>query len=599
MAGVPGSTTGRPEAAPSGGSPTTPTDRGTRRTGGARRGRDRTGRRRVTLQTFVLIEVVLGVGLIVWATSDSALGWIALLVAAVTSLALIPFRGGRSVVGGWAQRWGFVWARSRRRSTDLAPVPFDIPAGPQQGARTSMRTPAGGGDTIGARWAGDTLITVLRVSPGSPAATFLTPGTADVTDPTGQVVPLDALAECINPFDIPLDSIEVISHGVRSWGSGPIAQTYHRTLGPLAATAHRSVLVVLRLNPLDCADAVARRGGGAVGALRTATITSRRVARRLTESGLRVSLLSGAEITAVTGQLSEGLALDDMAEQWDSIGSGQLRFRSAAIEPQSIGSVLSTVWVNSALSTTATVRLRHDPDGVLEVTGMVRFAELPSAKRSVESWPDGLTPLDGHQFDALAASLPISIPARLDRTLGAVHGAEADRLLRALSLPAGGCGQLVGADHSGRAVAVPLLGPDLRSVAITAGPQLVSQVTLRAVAIGASVTVHTVRPGQWQHLVAAVGDLRQLALSSDRVRSPSGHRVVIFDGLTGPPPEANTTHITVCAAGDPRVAELAPDASVFIRQNPRAPQDISVTTATERVAVTMVATPDEWTYIGR
>ncbi|NED70612.1 type VII secretion protein EccE, partial [Streptomyces sp. SID10244] len=202
-------------------------------------------------------------------------------------------------------------------------------------------------------------------SPGSPAATYLTPGTADVTDPTGQVVPLDALAECINPFDIPLDSIEVISHGVRSWGSGPIAQTYHRTLGPLAATAHRSVLVVLRLNPLDCADAVARRGGGAVGALRTATITSRRVAKRLIESGLRVSPLSGAEITAVTGQLSEGVALDDMTEQWDSIGSGQLRFRSAAIEPHSIGSVLSTVWVNSALSTTATVRLRHDADGVL------------------------------------------------------------------------------------------------------------------------------------------------------------------------------------------------------------------------------------------
>ena len=64
------------------------------------------------------------------------------------------------------------------------------------------------------------------------AVTYLTPAGAAVNDPTGQVVPLDALAECINPFDIRLDSIEVISHGVRSWGGGTIAQTYHRTLGP-------------------------------------------------------------------------------------------------------------------------------------------------------------------------------------------------------------------------------------------------------------------------------------------------------------------------------------------------------------------------------
>lgn len=555
-------------------------------------------RRGLPLATLVLIETVLAAGLVGWAVSGSTLGAIALLLAALASLALIPLRGRRSMVAAWSHRIGFRWARAQRGAADLVPASFDIPAGPQTG-RTPLRTPTSVTDTIGARWVGDTLITVLRVSPATPAVTYLTPAGAAVNDPTGQVVPLDALAECINPFDIRLDSIEVISHGVRSWGGGTIAQTYHRTLGPLAATAHRSVLVVLRLNPLDCADAVARRGGGAVGALRTATISTRRVANRLSESGLRVSILNAAEITTVTTQLSEGAPIDDMGEEWDSIAAGELRFRSALIDPDLLASVMSTIWVNTALSTTTTVRLRHDAEGALEVSGMVRFAELPTAGRTADPLPAGLTVLEGHQFDALAASLPIAVPGRLDRRLRCAHGDDALALLRSMRIPAGGCGQLVGADHSGRAVAVPLLGPDVRAVALCAGPQVVGQVILRAIAIGAAVTVHSVRPAQWHNLIAQVGDLRRLALSSDRVQAPLGHRVAVYDGLTPPPAEPHTTHLTVLAPDDPRVTDLVPDAAVILRQNPRAPQDISVTTANERVAVTMVATPDEWKMLGR
>ncbi|MEE4024809.1 type VII secretion protein EccE [Gordonia sp. PKS22-38] len=573
----------------------TPVPPGTGAVSGRRPRRDRRG---LPLTTLVVIETVLGLGLVVWAVSGSRIGWVALLVCGLASLSLTPLRGRRSLVSAWTQRVGFRWARARRSSADLVPASFDIPVGPQTG-RLPVRTQTSAADTIGARWVDDTLITVIRVSPSAPVATYLTPGRAAVGDPAGQTIPLDALAECINPFDIRLDSIEVISHGVRSWGGGPIAQTYHRTLGPLAATAHRSVLVVLRLNPLDCADAVARRGGGAVGALRTATITTRRVANRLSESGLRVSILNAAEITTVTHQLSEGAAIDDMGEEWDSIGAGDLRFRSAVIDPDAIASVMSTVWVNTALSTTTTLRLRNDADGVLEVSGMVRFAELPTAGRAVDPLPPGLTVLDGHQFDALAATLPIAVPGRLDRRLVAARGEDAEFLLRSLRLPAGGCGQLVGADHGGRAVAIPLLGPDVRSVALCAGPQVVGQVILRAIAIGASVTVHTIRPAHWQNLIAQVGDLRRLALSSDRVQSPSGHRVVVFDGLTPPPAEPHTTHITVLAPGDPRVSDLVPEAAVILRQDSRAPQDISVTTAGERVAVTMVATPEEWKMLGR
>ncbi|GAC66409.1 type VII secretion protein EccE [Gordonia soli] len=553
-------------------------------------------RSRLPLSTLVLIEVILALALVAATIWGAPIGWPALAVALVATVALLRFGSGPSPANRLGQRLGFAWARSRRGSRDLAPAPFDIPVSGSENRGAAL---AGAGATmIGARWAGDTLVTVLRVSPGTPALTYLTPSGGTVTDPSGQVIPLDVLASSINPFDIELSSIEVVSHGIRTWGTGAAAQTYHRTLGPLAATAHRSVYVVLRLRPLDCADAVARRGGGATGALRTATITTRRVARRLAEHGLAATPVSAAEMTALTAQLIDGAGTDDLDESWDQVTAGPLRMRSAAIEPHALAEVLRTVWVNTALSTTVTVRLRHDPDGRLEVGGLVRYGELPDAGRTVGTLPPGLTLLDGRQFDAVAASLPISAPTRLDRRLPVAVGDEATALVEQITLPAGGCGQLIGADHAGRAVSAPLIGAGVDSVAVAADIELVGQLTLRAVAIGAAVTVHTHRPDHWRHLVSAIGDLRSLALATDRADQRGGYRVLVFDGLSGPPPEPSTTHITVLPAGDPRVTEVVDDAAIIIRQNPRSPQDISIVTAGERAQVTMVATPDEWGFIG-
>ena len=497
-------------------------------------------RRGLSLQSLVIIEIILAIGLIIWWRTDHRMGWIAILVAALIAPLLMSIGPRRSLVGKAFRRIGFRWARARRRATDLAPVPFDIPIGSATdrtaAARTGTahRTGAGGrghralgaADVIGARWVDDTLVTVVRVAPGTPHLTRLTPGESQASDPADQLIPLAALAECINPFDIPLSSIDVVSHGVRTWGTGPIPQSYHRTLGPLPATAHRSVLVILRLNPLDCPDAVARRGGGAVGALRTATITTRRVAQRLAENGLSVSVLSAAEITSVTSQLVEGVNLDDAEEKWESVTCGPLRMRSAAVNaealtPSALTALLSEIWVSSVLSATVALRLRHDDVGTLVVSGIVRVNELPSGGRTLASWPEGLTAMAGRQFDAVTAGVPLLFPTRIDRELPAVYGADAAELLDCLSLPAGGCGQLVGADHYGRAVAVPLLGQDVRSVAIAAGMHLVAQVILRAIAIGASVTVHTVRPRQWQHLIATVGDTRLLPVGRPH---PAGAR---------------------------------------------------------------------------
>ncbi|MFW0792593.1 type VII secretion protein EccE [Gordonia sp. CPCC 205515] len=539
---------------------------------------------RVPLRSVIVVEVFLAAGLMVWAGTGGRYGWAAPILTVLVSLGLVHSSGGRSLGARATEGLRFRWSRSQRDAADVAPPPFDMPA--------VHPTETG----IGARWVGEELITVVRVAPGDIAPTFVTPGAAVIDEP-GQAVPLDALADSLTAFDISLASIEVIGHGVRTWGVGPAAASYHRTLGPLPATAQRSVLVIIRLAPMRCADAVARRGGGTLGALRTASITTRRVANRLTENGLRVSILSATQIATVTGHLAEGAPLDDLDEHRDSIATRALRFRSAAIDPAQIGAVLSSVWVNDALSTTVTLRLRRAATGDLEVGGLVRFAELPAAGRVAHSWPSGLIPVRGHQFDALSASLPIAAPTRLHRQLPVLRGDDAQDLVRRMVVPAGGCGQLLGADPRGRAVALPLFGFGVDSVVIAASMRLLAQVTLRAVAIGASVTVHTTRPAQWRGLVAAVGDPRLLAVSADRIPAGMGHRVLIFDGVPTPPPQPHTTQFTVRAPGLP-ASGMPADATVLIEQNPRAPREILLTTRTHICSVTMVATADEWDVVG-
>ncbi|MEO9327328.1 type VII secretion protein EccE [Gordonia sp. B21] len=553
------------------------------------------------MRTLVVVEVILAAGLVTWALSGSRWGSAALALAAVLAVGLIRFGGRPSVFGRLWSRAAFSLSRTRRRTADLAPAPFDVPL-----ARPSTRPAArrsSAPTTIGARWVGDTLVTVIRVDPGGPAVTYLAPGSSTPSDESGQVIPLDVLAECINRYDIVLGSIEVISHGVRVWGSGVAPATYERTLGPLAATAQRSVFVVLRLDPLDCPDAVARRGGGAAGALRTATVTTRRVAKRLSEHGLGTTILSAAQITSVTTQLTEGASIDSLEEEWDLVGAAGLRIRTAAVEPAALSGVIRDVWVNPAVSTTFTLRLRQvstDRRGrgdrnEVEVTGFVRFNEFPGAHRALSAWPEGLVPLDGRQFEALTVSLPIAGATRLDRDLPNLTGEAAQDFLRSVRLPAGGCGQLIGADHAGRAVATRLVGPGIATVAVSAGIHVVAQIALRAVAVGASVRIHTDRPHRWAPVVNAVGDPSALSLAGDRTPARPGPALVIADGVTPPPPQADTTRMIVTAPGldDPNSAH-----TVTLSQNPRAPQDLSLTAGGAPVMVTMVATPDEWKLIG-
>lgn len=358
--------------------------------------------------------------------------------------------------------------------------------------------------------------------------------------------------------------------------------------------------MILRLDPRDCPDAVARRGGGAEGALRAATITTKRVARRLTERGLAVTALSAAEMTAVTDHLTAGHELDELTEEWDGLRGSRLTTRSLAVDPDELPRVAADIWSQPSAATTLTMRLGRGTDGRLRVAALVRLDGRPADDGPNGSGPNSGDPagtmrLLGRQFDAFTTSLPVASPSRLARALPAAEGARAARLVEHLALPAGGCGQLLGADRSGHAVALPLVGPGVEVVVLSGSFAMIAQTVLRTVAIGAPVVLHTASAQRWHHLVAAVADppMLHVALADN---APRGVRVDLYDGIdppAGPPPPGVTRFVVDDGTRRPGSA-----ATISLIQNPLVPQQISVVTAAARTTVTMVALPEEWAMIG-
>lgn len=546
--------------------------------------------------TLVGIEALLAAGFVGWWVAGGRAGVAALGVAALVALTLVPITGRQSLAGNMIRRLGFYWSRARRRLPELAPAPFDVPTSGRQ-QRTSPTGLSAEDGPLGVRWAGGTMITVLRVSPARCTPTFLSPFGCETAEPE---LPLATLAGCINPFDIPLSSIDVITHGVRVGGAGQAAAIYERTLGPLPATTHRSTFVVLRLDPTQCPSAVARRGGGATGALRTATITTRRVARRLRECGLVATPLTASEMDSLTTQLTHGSELSSMREEWSQVMAGRVRFRTATIDPRELPRVFGTA-CPAALATTLTLTLSHGQDGNLRVRALMRVDDVPDAGRVVDTWPTGATPLDGRQFDALAASLPYAAAHRVHRGLHATSGAQAHTLLDALRIQVSGCGQLIGADHTGRAVTSRLFGPGISEVSLVGDTRLAAQVVLRIVATGGRVVVHTSRPDGWQHLVARVGDHRVLTFADPHGGRDGGGRIHLFDGVAPRPVSAGTTRIVVThdQGSDNESAATAIELNtVEVRQDRTQPHDVTLRTSDACVRVTMVATPEESSFTG-
>lgn len=532
------------------------------------------GQRFLPLIDLLIAELVVAVGVAV-ALYRRVPGWQGAAVGLAVALLLVVRVRGTTLPRFIGHRLGFVWDRRRRRAQPESSEPFDV--------ATADGTP------IGFRWDGTTLLSLIKIDANPQALTVMEPGTTV----SGEVVPVQELVDCLRQFDITLDSIDVISQGARSSGHTAVAAVYDAVLGPLPAIAQRSVWIAVRFDPSRCAEAVRRRGGGHDGILRTATTATRRVANRLTEAGLRPQILAASGIALATNQLSDGVNLATLEETWDMCRDGRFRLCSFAVEPEMLTTAgLGVLWTVPSYSTTVCLSLRgdDDPDAV-KVRGLARF----DSDFGVPVNLPGLIHLRGYQFSALACSLPIPEPTRpVEHWAYGRRGTD----LRELAVPASGCGQVIGADDEGRAVALPLFGPQIGRVEIAGTLHLAQQAVLRALALGARVLVHSRRPGQWRDMVDEVDDHDLLWVAdfnrgAIQAGSDRNYSVEMFDGVPERSVRAGVTSIVVAA---PNTA-VTSNADVTLELVSLRDATVKVSTRAGSAVVTMVATDDEMRYI--
>lgn len=537
--------------------------------------------RLVPLADLIALQTVVAVGIVVALGLDRP-GWQGAVAGLVMALLLVsPLAGGTTLPRALGLRWGFL--RNRRRRTGknapgpLPTEPFDVPTSD--------------GLQIGFRWNGTTLLSLLKIDENPRALTVLEPGVTV----SGEMVPVQALLDCLRQFDITLESIDIISQGARSAGHTDVAAVYDSVLGPLPAIAQRAVWIAVRFNPSRCAEAVRRRGGDRDGILRAATTATRRVANRLAEAGLQPRFLSASGIAAATNQLSDGVSLGTVEETWEDCREGQFRLSSFAVQPDMMTTAgLGLLWTVPSYSTTVCLSLREAAeDDLVQVRGLVRFdsdVRVPTQLR-------GLIPLHGRQFSALAATLPI--PA-LPGARPIEHWASGLRTdaLDELALPASGCGQVIGADQEGRAVALPLFGPQIRRVEIAGTLHLAQQVVLRSLALGARVLVHTRRPAFWRDMVDVVGrhDLLWVADFNRRALQAGSERNYTVEMFDGVPEQSVRVGVTAMVVAPPNTP-ASEQADVVLDLISLERDTVKVSTQAGSAVVTMVATDEEMRYL--
>ncbi|WP_345347832.1 type VII secretion protein EccE [Rhodococcus olei] len=462
----------------------------------------------VTAQVVAVVAGALGsgVGLIWWQA--------AILAALAAAVTLLPVRG--RILLDWAS------AAVRVRHSD-----------PEAFAATKFRTDDG--LDVGLCWTAGTVCTVIEMLAAPGSLTRL--GRDEATD--CPEVPLRVLAESLFQQGISLAGIDVIGHGRRVAPDSPVAGVYDDLIGPLAATADRTVWLVVRFEATAQPGAVRRRGGGRSGAARAVSVASQRIVRALAERGTESLILTAPAIAAVAETISGGAAFDEAGRSRAHVPVRDGCNTGYAIDPRVLGDRLADVWATRSRTTTVTVRLRPgSSSNEVRVAASCRFTTESVPRRSTLP---GLVPTT-REPAALRSHLPGAHP---DLDSLTTFTTVTPRHLDTLTVPVAGCGQLIGSDATGRAVTVRVAGPEVRRVDVVGEPYLAQQVVLRAVAIGERIAVHSTDPESWRSLVGSVADPDRLTLVDRPAARGTAVTAVVFDGTEPVPLPDTVTAIVV------------------------------------------------------
>lgn len=512
------------------------------------------------------------------------------------------------------------------------PAPHAPSAGPHDPASPSAAATLSLPPATGFRWDGAELVCALQVRPARGTVCALAPGgRADTHTAT---LPLPALADMLEQFDIRLSGIDAHVRGTRAAGPDVLVRAVRRLTGPLAAMARRDAVLLVRLDPDGCPAAVARRGGGERGTLRAAGVAAARIMRALESYGQVCTMLTAADLDAAVRRFAGTDDGRDLRTAWDHVtvvGAGpgsptpgakapggaaeDTRADRHAPAPRihtvhrlDIGDGRSAgfeqVWLPECDSAVLSVRLRPSAvPGYVRVGALVRYV---ADRRIIAPAGADARALHGGQADGLWATTPRG-DRRFDRAAGCRDVPTG--LLERIVVPVGPHGQLLGGDRSGNAVLGTLVGPAVRTVEIAGDAHLARQCVARAVAAGTRALVLTDRPGEWRHLEAEVADAAVLRVEAAGARGLAAAR---GDGAAGAAGRFGALVIDCTAAGtgpppvpgDTTVMRIVPAATADavdarVRQDHASPDTVHVVIHGHRATASVVTIPDEARLIGR
>ncbi|MFY4718544.1 type VII secretion protein EccE [Streptomyces sp. LaBMicrA B280] len=386
------------------------------------------------MQRIVLVELAAAVLLVGW-----AIGMMALVPAAVVAVALVLLgfvrRRGRSLPEWLATAREL---RARRKQAAQAPVPPGTEPGlvPAVECEPALRTYSydpRDRSPVGIVGDGTFVTAVLQVEADA---------TALRAERSRQPLPLGLVRDALEVDGIRLESAQVVLHtqpapALHLPQQSVAVANYLPLQEQTGAPAVRITWIALKLDPEACAEAVAARGGGLLGAQKCVVRSADHLASRLTGAGFRARVLDEQELIAalatsacanplVTAEAGRSETRERRTEEsgrswrcdnrrhttywvrrWPPLGGG----RGASL-PQLVAQVTAI----PALATTFSLTLARGDRQEVSLCGHLRVTgrgdeELVAARRALEAAARkagaGLTRLDREQLPGMLATLPL------------------------------------------------------------------------------------------------------------------------------------------------------------------------------------------------
>ncbi|MBS9536076.1 type VII secretion protein EccE [Mycobacterium sp. M1] len=247
------------------------------------------------------------------------------------------------------------------------------------------------------------------------------------------VLPVELVAVGIRQFDVRLDGIDIVSVQTADDPDGE----------PGASGSHRRTWLILRLDPLRNAGAIAARESVAA----TLTAATERLAHSLNERRIDARILSADEFADVDAALLAGLQPGRIRRRRRRLKQkehkGPRQYAATFwVSPRDITSAnLERLWLRETDATVVTVRLAAHRNRTT-ISVLVRFHRASRLRRKAYA---GLNRLNGRQLTALRTSMPapghrtLALPTRTvdgDETLQVPLAAPAPPAPARVKMPA-------------------------------------------------------------------------------------------------------------------------------------------------------------------